>query len=1849
MRMSRSLRWFASLLAVTWSFSAQAQLTISEFQAANATTLQDDDGNYSDWIEIWNLSTDTVNLAGWRLTDNASNLSKWVFPAYHLPADGRLVVFASNEDRRNPARTLHTNFKLDAGGEYLALVTPSGTVAKAYAPTYPPQAQDVAYGWVLGGSETVLVATGAAARVRVPTSGADGLTWTGAGFDDSAWLAATNGIGFDTGLFNPEDDEGANAFAAVVGGASPPYWLRFSETSGSSFVSSGSWSAPVASGSSATSGLAGPRSPEWPGWEFNNNSVGCNGSSTLINVGSVTNFNFGTGTFSYVIWFRPTTLTRPQDLFGRASTTASPTNMYLLRVESNRLAFVHNGVYIGAGGSVVSGLWHQAVIVRSNGVVRGYLNGELAFSGADTASMDTGSGIRIGAARPRAAAAFTNYFAGSLDEFACWLRPLSTGEISNQFQAAQGRTPWFRPLLHTDLQAAMYGSNASLLARFPFGVTNAHLFTGLELRMRYDDGFAAYFNGAAAAQDNALASNDWNDAALAVRTDIAATNWVSFSLAAMLPSLAEGANVLALQGLNHSATNGDCYLEAQLVGSVLVPLPDTYLVTPTPGAANSAGVTNLGPVIRDVTDRPPQPTGDSNSPPIVVSATVLATLQPVSTARLFYAYQFDTEQSAGMVRGTGATWSASIATAGLAPGQMVRWRVEAVDSAGTTNREPLYLSPTNSPRYFGTVAIDTSVVTTLPVFQLFVAPASLAGMDTETGARGAFFYDGEFYDNMYVELRGNTTAVYNKKSHRLEFNKGYGLRHPGPGGRIRKTSLMAEFADPSYLRQHLSFWLLDKMGSPAPFHYPVHVRRNGVFYQLAFHSDVLGEDQLERFGFDPAGALYKAAGTVVVSHFSTGGFVKKTREWEGTADFDEMARAIAETNTVANRRTAAFARFNVPEVINYLATARFTQEGDDVWANMCLYRDSDGNGEWSIIPFDMNVSWGQLYYADNPAVYKDILATNDTYKCHPFYGGSQVLSSGAGNWNRVYDMVVGVPELRDMLLRRQRTLMDRWLQPQGTASNALIFEAHIAGMTNEIGPDVQLDRTFWRWPPNSGMYGWGTNLWLIDGVTGLVNGFIGPRRSHFFVTHSASNTAHAIGVGNSYNAGIPDGQPTNAAIVFAGLAYTQPASTQLTEYIALANPGTSSVDISNWKLKGGVSFTFQPGTIIPTNVVLYVSPDVNAFRGRTNGPGRGSFVQGPYSGQLSTRGETVQLFDEAGRLVDQTSYAGAPTPWQQYLRISELMYAPPDPTPAELAVDSQFLPEDFEYLELVNTGPDALDLAGVQLAEGVQYTFPAGATLAAGARAVLCANTNAFRTRYGTGVTPAGVVTGFLDNAGERLQLLDPTGEVVLDFTYNDAWYPATDGLGFSLVVRDELQDWALWDRREGWRASAATNGSPGAADGAPPAFPPVLVNDVLAHTDPPYQDGIELYNAGDAPADVGGWLLTDDRSVPRKYRIPTGTVVAASGYLLLQADAFGTNSSPDALVPFSLDSEGDEAWLFSADAATNLTGYTSGHSFGASPNPVAFGRHVNSIEDEFFVLQSSNTPGATNAPPRVGPVVISEIQYQPPYAGTNELDRWEYIELYNPGGDAQWLCDPLFPTNTWHLRNAVDFDFPAGASLAAGARGLVVGFDPAADTNHAQAFRAAFGIATNVTLWGPWSGKLADEGETIELKRPDSPNTNEVPYYLVETVHYRSSAPWPAEAAGGGRSLHRLDAAAFADEPMNWCALPPSPGAAGDPELDSDADGDPDWLEQLTGSGAANASSTFTLHIAGTNGAGPVWLSWPTSSGKVFRVEAATNLRDGDFAVLAAGVTGGVSQASALDYDASATSRLYRVRLVRP
>jgi len=120
---------------------------INEFMALNSTTLQDSDGVYSDWIEIYNSSASAVNLLNWSLTDDSTDIAKWKFPAVSLPANSFLLVFASGKDISIAGRQLHTNFKLSGSGEFLGLFDADGNAVSVFDPAFPEQKTDIAFAY----------------------------------------------------------------------------------------------------------------------------------------------------------------------------------------------------------------------------------------------------------------------------------------------------------------------------------------------------------------------------------------------------------------------------------------------------------------------------------------------------------------------------------------------------------------------------------------------------------------------------------------------------------------------------------------------------------------------------------------------------------------------------------------------------------------------------------------------------------------------------------------------------------------------------------------------------------------------------------------------------------------------------------------------------------------------------------------------------------------------------------------------------------------------------------------------------------------------------------------------------------------------------------------------------------------------------------------------------------------------------------------------------------------------------------------------------------------------------------------------------------------------------------------------------------------------------------------------------------------------------------------------------------------------------------------------------------------------------------------------------------------------
>ncbi|WP_439131073.1 lamin tail domain-containing protein [Polaribacter sp.] len=125
-----NVKFFYKTVVLFFLFSIQSyaqDISINEIMSSNETTTSDEDGEFEDWIEIYNYGTTTVNLNGFGLSDQIDNPSKWVFPNIELAAKEYIIVWASDKNRVAEKDKLHTNFKIKSGGEAIILSNASGT------------------------------------------------------------------------------------------------------------------------------------------------------------------------------------------------------------------------------------------------------------------------------------------------------------------------------------------------------------------------------------------------------------------------------------------------------------------------------------------------------------------------------------------------------------------------------------------------------------------------------------------------------------------------------------------------------------------------------------------------------------------------------------------------------------------------------------------------------------------------------------------------------------------------------------------------------------------------------------------------------------------------------------------------------------------------------------------------------------------------------------------------------------------------------------------------------------------------------------------------------------------------------------------------------------------------------------------------------------------------------------------------------------------------------------------------------------------------------------------------------------------------------------------------------------------------------------------------------------------------------------------------------------------------------------------------------------------------------------------------------------------------------------------
>ena len=537
-------------------------------------------------------------------------------------------------------------------------------------------------------------------------------------------------------------------------------------------------------------------------------------------------------------------------------------------------------------------------------------------------------------------------------------------------------------------------------------------------------------------------------------------------------------------------------------------------------------------------------------------------------------------------------------------------------------------------------------------------------------------------------------------------------------------------------------------------------------------------------------------------------------------------------------------------------------------------------------------------------------------------------------------------------------------------------------------------------------------------------------------------------------------------------------------------------------------------------------------------------------------------------------------------------------------------PDDYEFIEIWNSGANLIDMSGVSLSNAVRYIFPQYATLSPGAHVVVVEDTAAFSNRYQDAASPwfwdginvAGEWIGGLGDGGETIELTASNGTLVSSVAYRSDgdWPERPDGGGSSLVLRypgavpsGYAPQAAYLTDGLNWAASSLYHGSPGRFES--PGME-VVINEALSHTDVGV-DWIELHNMGGSEANLSGLGLTDDVDWADRYVFPTGTTVGAESYLTVSAATLG----------YGFSELGADAALLEL-SGTNIVRILDWVKIPAAQREEPLGRYQRSDGQVDFTELVTTSSDASNAPPRVGPVVISEIMYAP------AVGRSAYIEIMNIDDASVPLYDVAIPTNTWGFAGVGDYAFPTGTVLTASETAILCATNPAD-------FRAQYSLDPSISIFGPWSGSLASSGEKLKLLSPGDPEFDgTVPMYRADHVTYRTNGAWEV-ANQGGISLERRPTDSYGNDPASWRASP----AGGTPGF---------VVGDVFDMGAGFSAPTGQMPR----------VTFSAIEGESYEVHYSDSLMPVDWKLLSSFPNVTTNWIEAIDAGDSATSRFYRV-----
>lgn len=1273
---------FPPLVALAF-IPAQAELYLTEFMAINGGSLQDEDGDSSDWIELFNSGPNSIDLDGYFLTNDEAAPTRWTLPAVQLDSGAFLLVFASEKNRRLPGSELHTNFKL-ANGDYLALVDPDGsTVIAEFGSTadpLPPQFEDVSYGLMQNGNRTpaVLIDSDPSGQALVPSNGSLGETWQEISFNDTSWTSVTAGVGYDE-------------------------------------------------------------------------------SSTY-------------------------------------------------------------NTHFGAGG---------------------------------------------------------------------------------------------------DLDNNLNNVNTTVYLRFPFTMSESSSVTELTLKMKYDDGFAAFLNGVRVADANAPGALSWDTEASGNHSDSEAVTLIDFDISNHAHLLVDGPNILAIHGLNDSLTSSDMLISPEL-HAVRVTDPSVggpgFLGTPTPGSLNGD---TFGGFVADTKFSVDRGIHDTAFNLEITSATPDAEIR----------YTLD-----GTPPGTnvGQVYTGPLSITGTT---IVRALAHKPDFRPTNIDTHTYIFPTdvvNQPRMrdaitesatYGPQMIDS--LRAVPTISLVTENTGFLN-ETAGNIRSEhqasvemMFPDGTpgFQEDGGLSNYGGRFTNFRKKSFRVAFRSQFGatkLKYPifdgfeyenfPPADEFDVINLRSGSHDMASRGAYMSNRFTDdsmiEMGNIAPHGRFVHVYLNGNYW---------GQYHLrERWSADMARSYYGGPKSDYEAVNANDNFINDEEVYDGPGDFWAETKAlIAGPDPYANSQD----HLDVANIIDFMllwvsgnSESEFRSFGSRSRGVPFKFMIKDADGYLRAAsagkashpgPRDFMTEMG------GDPEFKTLLA--DRIHKHFFNDGALTpsrnisrlqrrvdearlgfISEGA-RWGDVFREPASWESYQTNLVNNHfpglaQTMIGRF-KSAGMYPDVIapVFNQHGGSVSDDtpLTMSTDADKIYYTFDGSDPRLVGGnpnpaaTEASFDDGgpgeqqpVTYMTTGYDwkyldnGSNQGTAWRATAFNDAAWSSGPSPLGYGG--DGEATEVS--FGGNSSDKYATSYYRTTVDIPDPSVfinfllrvkyddgaavyiNGVERFRQNLASNASFDdYANGTVSDEGGWKDATIPVSALVAGTNTIAvevhQASGTSSDTRMDLTLRGQTTDIggggdnFTDPFTLSEPTlirarAYNSTSGEWSALneafftidsvpadasnLVISEFHYRPANPTtPAELAVSSDR--DDFEFLEFLNIGDSALDMNDVRFAEGINFDFPDNIVLPIGERILLVRDRAAFEARYGAPTVQSFEYTGRLSNDGEQLLLLGSGPDPIKDFTYNDQapWPTNADGEGVSLVLIDPTSN-PDHNEASNWMGSQNDGGSPG-------------------------------------------------------------------------------------------------------------------------------------------------------------------------------------------------------------------------------------------------------------------------------------------------------------------------------------------------------------------------------------------------------------------------------------------------------